>query len=123
MPGKVTVTVMLGVLAMLALLVTTACGGPSDQDVTEAAEKSVSRLLDMASLNIQCLMVEAATGGTASAEVSHKYSAQMKRLTDSLENSTDATNEEKMEVIAEMDALVEEWEAELAAVGCVSTES
>ena len=99
-----------------------ACG-PSDADVAQAAEASISNLASIAVANLGCSLTEAFSGGGNSLAVMELNSTRMEKLTESLELETDASNREKMKVIDEMNLLSQNWETELEAIGCPVSDS
>lgn len=101
----------------LVLMFSLACG-PSDEDVTRAAEESISRLASLAVANMSCSVAEAFGSGGPSAGIMENYTNRMEGLTDELQNDGQASNREKMRVIENMDALYRDWEKELEENGC-----
>ena len=106
----------------MLLTLSVACG-PSDADVAQAAEESISNLASIAVANLGCSLTEAFSGGGNSLAVMELNSTRMEKLTESLELETDASNREKMKVIEEMNLLSRNWENELEAIGCPATDS
>ena len=96
---------------------------PSDEDVARAAEESISGLAQVAVANLKCSVEEALGGGSKATETMESFSTRMEKLTDSLENDTEASNREKMRVIDEINDLREDWEEELEEIGCAVTDS
>ena len=96
---------------------------PSDEDVARAAEESISGLAQVAVANLKCSVEEFLGGGREATETMENFSTRMEKLTDSLENDTEASNREKMRVIDEINDLREDWEEELEEIGCAVTDS
>ncbi len=113
----------LGLITLPALLTLSVACGPSDADVAQAAEESISNLASIAVANLGCSLTEAFSGGGNSLAVMELNSTRMEKLTESLELETDASNREKMKVIDEMNLLSQNWENELEAIGCPVSDS
>ena len=94
-----------------------ACG-PSDEDVTRAAEESISKLTALAVANMSCSVAEAFGSGGPAAGIMETFTDRMEGLTDVLQNEGEANNREKMQVIDDMNALHRDWEQELEESGC-----
>ena len=104
-------------LAIVFLGFSLACG-PSDEEVARAAEESISLLAQVAVDNLRCSVSEAFSGVTLATETMERYSTRMEGLTGSLEDNSNASNREKMQVINEMNDLREDWEKDLEDLGC-----
>jgi len=104
------------ILAML-LALNVGCG-PSDEEVTQAAEESIYRIAAIAVANLKCSVDEVFSGGSEATRVMETNSDRMEELTDSLQNNLDASNREKMRAIDEMDDLYDSWGADLEEIGC-----
>ena len=97
------------VLALLIFVLglSVACG-PSDEEVVQAAEESISGLSQVAVNNLRCSVAEALTEGNRATDTMERYSSMMEELTDSLESDGTASNREKMRLIDEMNDLRED---------------
>ncbi len=112
---------------MAVLGLNPACG-PSNEEVTRAAEESISRITLVAVSNLKCSVSESLSAGTvgaqaAATETMERFSDRLAELTDALENDRTASNREKMRVIGQMDELRVDWEEELGNIGCEIPES
>ena len=112
----------LGLIALPILLTLNVACGPSDADVAQAAEESISNLASIAVANLECSLTEAFSGGGDSLAVMERNSTRMENLTGTLELETDASNREKIKVIDEMNNLSQDWEKELEEIGCSVSE-
>lgn len=115
------------VASMAVLGLNPACG-PSNEEVTRAAEESISRITLVAVSNLKCSVSESLSAGTvgaqaAATETMERFSDRLAELTDALENDRTASNREKMRVIGQMDELRVDWEEELGNIGCEIPES
>ena len=104
------------VLASL-LVLNTGCG-PSDEEVTRAAEESISSIAAIAVANLKCSVDEMFSGGGEASRVMEANASRMEDLTDSLQNNPDTSNRDKMRAIEEMDDLYETWSEDLDRIGC-----
>ena len=104
------------VLATL-LALNTGCG-PSDEEVTRAAEESISSIAAIAVANLKCSVDEMFSGGDDASRIMEANAARMEDLTDSLQNNPEASNSDKMRAIDEMNDLYEDWGEDLEEIGC-----
>ena len=106
-------------IALVAMLMAfnVACG-PSNEDVARAAEESISGIAAIAVANLKCSVEEMFSGGNAATEVMESNSDRMEELTDSLQNSPEASNREKMRAINAMNDLYDSWAEDLTEIGC-----
>jgi len=105
-------------MALAALLALNAGCGPSDEEVTRAAEESISNIAAIAVANLKCSVDEMFSGGDDASRVMEANAARMEDLTDSLQNEPDASNSDKMRAIAEMNDLYDSWRDDLDRIGC-----
>ena len=103
---------------LASLLVLNAGCGPSDEDVTRAAEESISSIAAIAVANLKCSVDEMFSGGDEASRVMEANASRMEDLTDSLQNNPDTSNRDKMRAIEEMDDLYETWSEDLDRIGC-----
>ena len=105
------------VVVATLLVLNTGCG-PSDEEVTRAAEESISSIAAIAVANLKCSVDEVFSGGGDASRVMEANAARMEDLTDSLQNNPDASNSDKMRAIDEMNDLYESWSDDLDRIGC-----
>ena len=105
-------------MVLATLLALSAGCGPSDEEVTRAAEESISGIAAIAVANLKCSVDEMFSGGNDASRIMEANAARMEDLTDSLQNNPDASNSDKMRAIDEMNDLYEDWGEDLEEIGC-----